>query len=117
MDIRCKQTKCFNNTGEVCSLKGIEVSEKADCKNFEADPEKANAREKAILESPPKYAPFKPYNKMKIDCTANCQFNKFTKCVANGITVLRDDDSACCGTFLTPYTSSSSSSNTEIASK
>ncbi len=101
MDIRCRQTKCKFNNGQACVLKELVIKDGTGCANFEDDPnKKGELASKTMFENKPEFAPFHHCKEMNINCEADCLFNKKGKCIANGITVLRDDACANCGTFF-----------------
>lgn len=104
MDLRCTKTDCEHNHKFACMAKNIDVAKNTECKTYKKD----NAKEtkdlqdisRDMFEIAPDVAHYKHNDKMCVDCSAKCVFNKSGKCNANGITVLEEKDNASCGTFI-----------------
>lgn len=104
MDLRCTKTDCAHNHKYACMAKNINVAKNTDCKTFKKDSKKdaQNFQDisRDMFEIAPDVAHYKHNDKMCVDCSADCLFNKKGKCNANGITVLDEKQNATCGTFI-----------------
>lgn len=94
VDLKCKCTNCVSNNNCNCLAKEITVSSESVCKSFK----------QKHLNNNTEYADeiFQPLVRQDVDiiCHARCLFSNNGKCVANGITVDAERDSAICDTFL-----------------
>ncbi len=102
MDLRCNKTNCKFNDRFSCEAKEIHVSKDINCRTYEKQankvcPEKLS---KIMFEQAPEIAPFRAKANVKVECHANCLFNKEGLCKANGITVLDGKKDGICGTFI-----------------
>lgn len=100
-DLKCSLKDCKFNQGFSCIAKDINVTDGAECSSYIVSKEKVANRmfEIGSEVGAPDYTV-----DTLIECRAdNCLFNKNSKCVANGITVLgnTDDGKNCadCATF------------------
>jgi len=97
-DLKCGLKDCTYNEGYCCQAKAIEVDKFTDCITYEKNPNKR----KNLTEAGKEFKPAKYDVDTKITCNAqSCLFNRDTKCVANGITVMNQiEDQANCLTFI-----------------
>ena len=102
MDLRCNRTDCKYNDKYTCRAKEIHVSKETSCRTFEKDSNKDLPPDipSTMFEGSIEIAPFREKSCIDIKCNAKCLFNKNCKCIANGISVLNDKDSASCATFI-----------------
>lgn len=92
MDIRCRKTTCKYNKKHTCFAKEIHVTDGVICSTYNKDNQikednKAEDISKTMMQKPPKESPHRDRKTIKLSCSANCLFNKDSKCNANGITV------------------------------
>ena len=104
MDIKCRKTSCRFNNAYTCMAKGVDISNKTECRTFDADTTKhAKDFSKNIFEADTEnYANSRHIKEVNLFCEAGkCLFNHSGQCHANGITVL-DEGEGCtaCGTFV-----------------
>ena len=86
MNISCRKTKCKYNNNYVCTSKSILIQSDLNCAYYE--PIKKDTLQdisKTMFEIVPQIAPFKHNKEVKINCEADCIFNKGNHCVCNGI--------------------------------
>ena len=100
MDIRCRKTKCQYNDRYTCKAKGICVSKVVLCDTFRKSDKPEVDTTKHLFEKTPEYAPQRDSKTLKIECKADCLFNKDGVCVSNGITVNSITEKPYCVSFL-----------------
>ena len=91
-DLKCKRQGCRFNEGCNCTAKGVHVGRETECQTYEDAG--VNKKEKDEIKQT---AARKNIN---VDCRANCLFNDGGHCMANGISVLTNDGSPECSTFM-----------------
>lgn len=96
-DLKCALKICTYNKGYCCCADEIKVSDDAFCKTFDIDESKQSDKlfEIGMDETKPDYSV-----DTKVKCIAPCIFQKSDRCHAIGITVLADQKSAECATFI-----------------
>ena len=95
-DLKCGLKDCTYNAGYCCQARSIEVDKFTDCLTYQKDPDKRKNLTEAGRDVKAKYDV-----DTKITCFARCMFNRDTKCVSNGITVMgQEDNQANCMTFI-----------------
>lgn len=103
MDIKCRRTTCEHNRGYTCCACNVDIDNNAICKTYEYN-QKENEEldlSKNIFESAPEYANSRHIRNVSLYCNAGkCLFNKEGKCQANGITVIDDNETSACATFI-----------------
>lgn len=94
IDLKCKCGKCEFNENCNCRANTIKITGTSRCATYtpSADNSKAEFSDEI---SQPLVRP-----SVEVLCEAKCLFNKCGKCLANGISILREDNSAECGTYL-----------------
>ena len=96
-DIKCGLKTCKHNKGYCCCARQIDVTGGACCQTFAPDANK----NKSLFEAGSDFVKANYSTDTKVGCNAPCVFNKDSKCVANGITVMTDESSSpSCLTFL-----------------
>ena len=96
-DLKCGLRACKHNRGYCCCADSIDVACNTDCATYEPDESKLASSFEAAQDFPK--ADYSVDTEVK--CEAECLFNKSGKCVANGITVSSDPQSAAsCLTFV-----------------
>ncbi|MCL2570152.1 MAG: DUF1540 domain-containing protein [Firmicutes bacterium] len=102
MEIRCKKTDCAYNTGASCSAESIMVGGYADCETYSPDElKKSLIIKNGNLFEISEELVAKNTRNVPLSCRAkHCLFNRQSKCYANGITVIDDEDDAGCATFI-----------------
>lgn len=107
MDIKCRKTTCMFNKGQTCCSSKVDITKETECKTYEKeeiDDKDDLDFSKKMFEVAPDYANSRHIKNLILDCNANnCLFNKEGKCMANGITVLDEDKTTSCGTFLKDF--------------
>ena len=91
-DLKCKRQDCKFNHNCNCTAKNIKVGERTDCETYSES--QIPNKEKDKIAQP---AMRKNIN---VPCDANCLFNKDCICKANGISVMTNDGSPECCTFM-----------------
>jgi len=102
MEIRCRKGTCRFNNGCSCLADHVEVSKVACCNSFTPDPLKENVTVSNgnLFEISKELSPRNLRN-VPLSCRSrNCLFNKETKCCANGIFVIDDEENAGCATYI-----------------
>ena len=91
IDLKCKCGKCEFNENCNCKANAIQITSSSRCATYtpSADNSKADEIAQPLVRQ-----------SVEILCDAKCLFNKSGKCLANGISILREDNSAECGTYL-----------------
>lgn len=100
MNIICRKTNCKFNRNFVCYAHNLDLSKNAKCDTFQNLNAIENDSSKKLYKVKPKYDSFKSCKKLKICCSANCQFNKNKECHANGITVNSLEEIPYCITYF-----------------
>lgn len=104
MDLKCRKTICEFNDKYSCKAKEILIGEQTECTTYQKDEDKKveNLQDisKTMFEAVPELSPYRHNKKCKINCNADCLFNKDGLCHANGITVLEGETEGICGTFI-----------------
>jgi len=102
MDIKCRKTSCTHNNSYTCMAHKIEIGKNAACNTYENDSTKQHDFSKNMFEADTEhYANSRHICDVKLRCDkTTCLFNKEKQCNANGITMLDDNDSTQCGTFI-----------------
>lgn len=94
VDLKCKCGKCEFNKNCNCNARHIIITKTSTCATY--TPTKDNSKAEFSDEiAQPLVRP-----SVEVLCESKCLFNKSGKCLANGISVLREDNSAECGTYL-----------------
>ena len=83
-DIKCGLKDCRFNKGYCCCAKSIDVSTRTDCLTYSPDEKKRNS----LFEAAADFIPANYSVATAVTCTAKWIFNKDTRCVSNGITVM-----------------------------
>ena len=90
-DLKCKRKSCEFNKNCNCTSKEVKVCHDTSCSTFKPT-HKTEPEEEKISQPPIR-------KNIKVDCKADCIFNKNNHCSANGITVQtckdRTDPSCC----------------------
>lgn len=96
-DLKCSIKLCAYNKGYSCCANEISVTNTAICSSYTKDNSKQNDKmfELGMDETKPDYSV-----DTRVNCTAPCLFQKSSKCVAVGITVLSENKKAECATFV-----------------
>lgn len=96
-DLKCGLKACRFNRGYCCCSKEIEVNASADCTTYAPDERKRTAD----FEAGSDFTKADYSVDTAVACDADCVFNGGGKCVANGITVMREEETpAACLTFM-----------------
>ncbi len=91
-DLKCKRMDCKFNEKCNCNSKKIEVNPKTTCKTYEDCGERK--------EMPDEIDQVPSRKNTVVRCKAKCLFNDNTVCKANGISVLTNNQSPQCSTFM-----------------
>lgn len=92
-DLKCKRQNCVYNSNCNCTAKNVKVGADTDCETYVQDKNKKAEEIDEIQQV--------AYRKnINVACDANCLFNKKHICKANGISVMTNDDSPECCTFM-----------------
>ena len=94
-DLKCGKKSCKHNKGYCCCAHKIEVAKSTDCLTFEPVEKKAS-----MFEAGSDFVKADYSVDTAVGCNADCIFQKSNKCVANGITVMGDNNCASCLTFI-----------------
>ncbi len=94
VDLKCKCGKCEFNKNCNCNAKHIVISRTSNCVTY------TPAKDESKAEFSDEIAQPLVRPSVEVLCEAKCLFNKSGKCLANGISVLKEDNSAECGTYL-----------------
>ena len=95
-DLKCGLKDCVHNSGYCCRAKSIEVDRYTDCLTYEQDQNKRKNLTEAGKDVKARYDV-----DTAVTCHAHCVFNRASKCIANGITVMNSGDKdAQCLTFV-----------------
>lgn len=100
MNIICRKKTCKFNKNFVCQADELNVSQNAKCEMFEKVKSKVDDSSKKIFRHTPKYNQFRAVKNLPICCHADCQFNKCTKCHANGVTINDLENVPYCVTYF-----------------
>ena len=96
-DLKCGLKECKYNKGYSCCAKSIKVDTYTDCLTYSPDEKKRNS----LFEAADDFVPANYSVDTAITCTAKCIFNKDTRCIANGITVMgQGTGDATCLTYI-----------------
>lgn len=96
-DLKCGLKSCRHNKGYCCCSHDITVDENSDCKTFSPDENKRTS----LFEAGGDFVPADYSVDTKVECTADCLFNRDNNCYANGITVMGEGKTqAACLTFI-----------------
>lgn len=88
MNITCRKTKCKYNNNYACNSKNIFIQKNLNCAYYEPiEKNELYDVSKTMFEIAPEIAPFRDKKDVNIFCEADCIFNKFNKCLSNGIFV------------------------------
>ena len=93
-DLKCKRQDCEYNKNWNCSLKKLEIKQDTSCDRYRKTEKDIENEEKINQPAIRK--------NIKVECGANCLFNKDSNCEANGITVQTNNNISCpnCCTFM-----------------
>ncbi|MBQ7467067.1 MAG: DUF1540 domain-containing protein [Clostridia bacterium] len=91
-DLKCKRQDCKFNHNCDCTAKNVKVGKDTDCETYV--PTKSNAKEEDKILQPAMR------KNICVACDANCLFNKKHICKANSISVMTNDGSPECCTFM-----------------
>ncbi|MBR2967626.1 MAG: DUF1540 domain-containing protein [Clostridia bacterium] len=94
-DLKCGKKSCKFNKGYCCMARKIEVAKSTDCLTFEPVEKKHS-----MFEAGSDFVKADYSVDTSVSCNANCIFQKSNKCVANGITVMGDNNCANCLTYI-----------------
>ena len=94
-DLKCGKKSCKFNKGYCCCARKIEVAKSTDCLTF--TPTEKN---KSMFEAGSDFVKADYSVDTAVGCNANCIFQKENRCVANGITVMGENNAANCLTFI-----------------
>ena len=103
MDIKCRRTTCEFNKGHTCFSPSVKITNNAECKTFEKEETSLEELDlsKTMFKSAPEYENSRHIKNVALNCKASsCLFNHDGKCLANGITVVDQDEKSRCGTFI-----------------
>ena len=103
MDIKCRKTSCVHNSDYTCLAKKVEINHETECVSFDCDIKKlGHDFSKNMFEADTEhYTNSRHIKNVNLTCDkSSCLFNNNHSCSANGITVLDDDPSTQCGTFV-----------------
>ena len=104
MDLKCKKLDCKNNNRYACMKDSIQVAQDSTCDSYEMVEEiaKQNIQDasKNMFEAAPDYHPYRHKKDVNIECGADCLFNNWGRCKANGISVCSIVNDALCTTFI-----------------
>lgn len=104
MDLKCRKLTCKFNDRYACLAKEITVGKDASCTSYRRNAEKCKNNmqdiSKTMFESAPDISPYRHNLDCKINCKADCLFNRDKRCHANGITVLENTENGMCGTYI-----------------
>ncbi|MCL2598297.1 MAG: DUF1540 domain-containing protein [Firmicutes bacterium] len=98
-DLKCGLRDCQFNKGYCCVSKKIGVDNSTDCTTYKPNEDKR----RQMFEGGEDFVPANYSVDTAVECTAHdCIFNKSTKCIANGITVMSStsDKAAMCMTYI-----------------
>jgi len=97
-DLKCGLKDCMYNEGYCCQAKAIEVDKFTDCLTYTKD---ANKRKNLTEAGRDVHKSVKYDVDTKVTCHADCMFNRESKCISNGITVMgQAENQANCLTFI-----------------
>ncbi len=91
-DLKCKRQDCKYNHNCNCTAKSIKVGKTTDCETYSLNPNFVKEKDK-IPQPPMRKSIF-------VGCDADCLFNSNHICKANGISVMTNDKSPECCTFM-----------------
>lgn len=94
VDLKCKCGKCEHNVNCNCNAHHIVIDRRTKCQTFSLSKDE-NKTEFSDEIAQPLVRP-----STEVMCDAVCLFNNEGKCLANGITVLNENGSVECSTFL-----------------
>ena len=94
VDLKCKCGKCEYNNNCNCYAKHIVIDRSTKCQTFSPSSDDSKAEFSDEIPQP------LIRTSIEVLCNATCLFNKQGKCLANGITVLNENSSVECSTFL-----------------
>ena len=94
VDLKCKCGKCEFNDHCNCYARHIIVTRTSKCGTFTPSIDQSKTEFSDEIAQPL----VRP--SVEVLCQAKCLFNKQGKCLANGISVMADSNSAECGTYL-----------------
>ena len=96
-DLKCGLKLCSHNKGYSCWAKAITVDRDTNCLTYSPD----ESKKISMMEAGSDFVSSNYSVDTSIGCAAPCIFQKDYKCIANGITVAKDEDtSASCFTFV-----------------
>ena len=96
-DLKCALRECRYNQAYSCMAHEITVTKRANCESFTPTEKKAG---NTLFEFGADMSRAKYSVDTCVNCTAPCLFQKNSKCVAVGITVLGAKDAADCATYI-----------------
>jgi len=91
-DLKCKRQGCRFNENCNCTAHDIMVGRETECQTYEDSG--INKKEKDEIKQTA------ARKNIEVKCRANCLFNENHKCKANGISVMTNDGSPECSTFM-----------------
>lgn len=98
-DLKCGLRDCRHNKGYCCVSKSIDINQATDCTTYTPSEDKR----RNLFEGAEDFVPANYSVDTAVDCTAlDCIFNKSSKCIANGITVMNanTEKGAMCMTYI-----------------
>lgn len=96
-DLKCGLKECVHNKGYCCCSKNIEVNCYTDCLTFTPDESKRATNFEAASDFVPANYSIDTF----VSCNAKCVFNKDSRCISNGITVMgQGTNEAICLTYI-----------------
>ena len=96
-DIKCGLKDCRFNKGYSCCADCITIQGDTDCRSYEPLADKRGS----LFEAGDDFIPTNYSVDTRVNCDADCVFNKNHICVSNGITVMSEEDKAAvCLTYI-----------------
>ena len=102
MEIRCRKGDCAYNNGCSCNAKAIDVTRGIACETYIKDElKKSLIIQNGNLFEVSEELVARNLRNVHLKCMAKgCLYNQDTKCQANGISVIDNEDDAECATFI-----------------
>ena len=91
-DLKCKRQGCKFNESCNCTAKNINIGKQTECQTYEGTIKKKKEKDEIKQTAARK--------NINVDCKANCLFNENNHCIANGISVMTNDNTPECSTFM-----------------
>jgi len=102
MEIRCRKGDCTYNNGCSCTAPSVEVDRDSDCQSYTCDElKKSLIIQNGNLFEISEELVAKNLRDVPLICRArHCLYNIDSKCNANGISIIDEDDDAPCATYI-----------------